>query len=494
MIERYEDPEIKKIWAHEHKLALWQESELAVIKAMANLKMIGEEIYTEISQALTANPIDIDWWLKREKEVRHDLNAFLDERRRFLAPKLQIYFHKNTTSYDTEEPAFAKMLQESLNLVMIYHERMLSLLTVQALKYRYTVMNARTHGQEAELQSFGKRCLSWFADFKTDGENLDKAAENLKLSKLSGAIGNYGSIDPLLEEETLRILGLAPYYGATQIMPRELYAPLAEALCQMVQTINKIALAIRLGARSGRPIYQEPFGKKQKGSSAMPHKKNTTNTEQIAGMADIASGYLSMIMGNITTWEERAIEQSCVERVAWPDLFHVAIHSQKTLQRVIEGLVVYPDNMLKEIVENRGCYASSEAKEILKELGLPFGLTSEEAYRVIQLAAFNVFEPRGEVKRFRDELSTSLIKSDQLLSEFKKLSHPKPISIQELITKAKLRVSPELDSNEDEVYRWNGILGKIFKNKDNLQRWNQIFQPSYLLRNEEKLYQEILGM
>ena len=185
-----------------------------------------------------------------------------------------------------------------------------------------------------------------------DLQLLHEVSTNLDYSKLSGAIGNYGSINPEVEIKALELLELQPYYGATQIMPRELYAPLAQALAQIVSTLNKIAMAIRLGARSGNPIYHEPFKKTQMGSSAMPHKKNTIRTEQIEGMERMAHNYLQMIMENIKTWEERAIEQSCVERVAWPDLFHVTIHSLRSMNFVLSGLQVYPDNMLREIIES----------------------------------------------------------------------------------------------------------------------------------------------
>lgn len=494
MIERYADKEITGIWSNEHKLSLWQEVELVVIEAMANLGQISKETYKEIAKILSEHPIDLEWWLGREVEIGHDFNAFLDERLRWLPPELQPYFHKKTTSYDTEEPTFSTMLKESMSFVRERCDILSTVLKEMALKYRFTIMNGRTHGQEAELQSFGKRCLSWLADLKVDWGNLERAAENLKDSKLSGAIGNYGSLDPELEKEALRLLGFEPYYGATQIMPRELYAPVASALCQLVCTLDKIALAIRLGARSGRPIFQEPFGKKQKGSSAMPHKKNTIRTEQIEGMERMARNFSAMILENIKTWEERAIEQSCVERVAWPDLFHIVVHSLKTMNRVLSGLMVYPDNMLLEIVESRGTYASSEAKELLKEMDLPFGLTSEEAYRIVQLAAFNAFEPSAQIKQFREVLPNSLAETNGALLQFQALPKPEITSIQKIISEARLRTSAELEANEKEVERWNKILDQIFQIKENFARWNEIFQPSYLLRNEAKLYQEILGI
>ena len=494
MIERYVNKDIARIWSDESKLNLWQKTELAVIQAMANLGQIDREIPAKITEILEKKPIDLAWWKEKEKEIKHDLNAFLEERLRFLPSELQVYFHRKITSYDTEEPAFALMLRESIEIVKQYYFELSKVLINMALKYRFTIMNGRTHGQEAELQTFGKRCLTWIQDLRTDFTNLGRAEENLKYSKISGAIGSYGSINPDLEKEALKILGFKPYFGATQIIPREIYAPIAQALCQVVLTLDKIATAIRLGARSGRPIYQEPFSKKQKGSSAMPHKKNTISTEQMEGMARIAKGFLIMILDNIKTWEERAIEQSSVERIAWPDLFHVVVHSLKTMTRVLRGLVVYPDNMLLEIIGSHGCYVSNEAKEILKELGVPLGLTVEEAYRIVQLAAFNTFEATDEIEKVRTNVPRSLTEADETLVKFQQITEKEPISIRDIIAQGNLRISPQLDITEEETHKWNTALKQIFSNPANLERWNQIFLPSYLLKNEVKLYQEILGI
>jgi adenylosuccinate lyase len=493
MIERYADKDISRIWSDENKLKLWQKTELAVIEAMAKIGQIPEESYQKISEILKNQPIDISWWKEKEAEIKHDLNAFVEERLRFLPPELQQYFHKKLTSYDIEEPAFATMIKESLTVVEKYYHELDATLAEMAKKYRFTIMLGRTHGQGAELQTFGKRILTWLRDLRLNFEILKKVAENLKYSKISGAIGNYGSIDPEIEKRALEILGFEPYYGATQIMPREIYAPIAYALCQLVLTLDKIALAIRLGARSGRPIYQEPFGKKQKGSSAMPHKKNTISTEQLEGMARMAKRFFEMIQDNIVTWEERAIEQSCVERVAWPDLFHVVVHSLKTITRVLKGLVVYPENMLLEIAESRGCYASSEAKEVLRELGVGHGLNTEDAYRIVQLAAFNAFEASEEIKDLRNSPPKSFEEADAMLLKFQQLQKTEVISIKDIIARGELKTSPELEATEKEIKRWNEILKKIFSNPENIERWNRIFQPSYLLKNEAKLFKEIIN-
>ncbi|MBU2564603.1 hypothetical protein KKA23_03430 [Patescibacteria group bacterium] len=493
MIKRYEDSEIAMIWSDENKLNLWQKTELAVIKARVKLGYVSQEIFNKISKILLKTPIDLDWWKKRDNEIHHDLQAFIDERLRFLSIDLQRFLHERMTSYDTEEPAFSQMLKKSLSRVHDFFSELMQDIAKLALHYRYTIMNARTHGQEAELQSFGKRCLTWYRELQVDLDNLKRAEKNLCFSKLSGAVGNYGGIDPELEKEALKILGFKPFYGATQIIPRAVFAPIAQALAQIVSTLNKIAIDVRLGARSGRAICQEPFAKKQKGSSKMPHKKNTISTEQTEGMARMANKFFQMIMDNIPTWEERSIEQSCVERVAWPDLFHVVVRSIKVMTKILTGLRVYPDVMIQEIIESRGCYAAGEAKEVLRELGVEFGLTSEEAYRIIQLAAFNVFRSTKMAQEIRESPPTSLIEADSWFEKFKNTSPPPVDSIQEIIIEARIETSEDLEATDYDVQRWNSVLSKIFQNQENLLRWNQIFLPSYLLRNETRLFQEVLG-
>ncbi len=489
MHDRYQNPIISHIWSDRNKLIEWQNTELAVIHSAEELKYFPSGVYEKINQLLKAQTIDILVWKELDEKLHHDLNAFVAERSRHLPLELKPYFHKKITSYDTEEPAFVRMLKNSYGVVEEELQSLLVVIMEMSLTYRYTIMNGRTHGQEAELQTFGKRCLTWLADLKLDLDILNQAVEKLSYAKLSGAIGNYGSLSPEMENRALAKLGLEPYYGATQIMPREIYAHLAQALTQIVCTLNKIALAIRLGARSGNPIFQEPFKKTQTGSSAMPHKKNTIRTEQIEGMERMARGYLQMIMDNIKTWEERAIEQSCVERVAWPDLFHVTVHSLEVLKKVLAELKVYPENMLKEIAASRGCYASSEAKEVLAQYGVEFGLVKDDCYRIVQLAAFNVFSlPTTPI------ICQDFIMADEILDQVQQTKINEPVdSIKNIIAEGRLNQSNSLAVTAEEVVKWNNILQQMFKVPTIQENWQKIFKPSYLLQNETKLYQEILG-
>lgn len=453
----------------------------------------SSQSYAEIDRIWRSTPIDIAWWKVRDKEIHHDLNAFIDERLQYLPTELHEYVHKKITSFDTQEAAFAKMLLMCLDMVHAQYGELQTVIVCLARKYRYTLMNARTHGQEAELQTFGARCLTWLRDLKVAYGTLCDAIQNLKYSKISGAIGKYGSIDPELEKTALQVLGFEPFYGATQIMPRIIYVPVAEALCGIVQVIDKIANDIRLNARSGRPLMREPFKKKQKGSSAMPHKRNPIRLEQLEGMARMAKGYTVMVMDNVKTWEERAIEQSCVERVAWPDLFHVSIYSLTALRNILDDLRVYPDNMLREVYESRGVYASSEAKEFLKEHLVPRGLTYEDAYRIVQLASFNVFEPEPQWKELRESIPQSYQEASGSLVQMRYMAPEEIGTIREIIIAGALWLSDELDVTAEQVSAYNTHLQQLFNVPEVVGTWNALFDPSFLLQNEAKLYKEIIG-
>lgn len=393
------------------------------------------------------------------------------------------------TSYDGEEPAFTRMLMESLRVLDTFVSPLYQALIDDALRYRYTVMVGRTHGQGAQLQTFGKRCLTWLVQLRIAVNTLRMARGNLVLSKLSGAIGNYGGMSPELEQAALRNLGLKPLYGVTQIMPRVLYTPIANGLADILAVIDNIATDIRLGARSGLPIYQEPFGLSQIGSSRMPQKKNTILTEKIEGLDRLAEAYSRAIGRNIKTWEERAIEQSCVERVAWPDLFHVAVYGLKTIKGVVSGLKVYPDNMLWEAINLRGCYASGEARDFLAAKGIE----DKEAYKIVQLAAFNVFEPSPEARVMRGNPARSFGEAQTMMSVLENLAVTKPVSIEDFIPEARLHLSPELEAEQSDIDAWNKQLGSIFSNAANRQEFRRRFTFEYLLRDETTLYEKIIG-
>ncbi|OGF93138.1 hypothetical protein A3G54_03165 [Candidatus Giovannonibacteria bacterium RIFCSPLOWO2_12_FULL_44_15] len=495
MITRYADPRVDAISCDEAKVKRWQDSELAVIEARVNLNLAPRNVFETTKAILEANPCDIGWWLRREKETQHDLTAFIDERLRYIPPEMQAEWHKDMTSYDTEDAAFALALLQFAAIVSEDLEKLIGLMKGFALRERYTLMLERTHGQWAKLRSFGGRILTWLAPLLFAHEQLKRAAANCRQSRISGAIGNYGGgLSPEIEFEALRILGLTPFYGATQILPRIVQAPLAQSVRLVGEALGQIAVDFRLGARSGKSLWHEPFAKEQKGSSAMPHKKNTIGTEQIDGMLDLLSGSEASVLRSIQTWEARAIEQSCVERVAWPDLFHEILRMISVMHRVLGGMVIYRDHMLQEIQDSRETYASDEEKNFLALECGKRGIEFETAYRIVQLASFCAFKPTEYWAKVRETRpSFDLREADELLQESYNAPFKQSLGIKEIIKKGKLFRVEGLKATEKDVASWNVFLSEIFSGADTRARWDALFNPSYLLKGEGFLFSKILG-
>ena len=493
MIDRYTDVMIARIWRDEEKLAVWQDIELVVLAAKVLQGSIPKEVSAGIKLKLEATPVDIAWWKAREKETKHDLQAWIEERVRHLPIELRPYFHEGMTSYDTEETAFLILLHRSANRVIEAAGALENALKALALRYRYCPMMGMTHGQHAEVQTFGKRALTWYQEISLAKRRIKAEADALHLSKLSGAIGNYGGLTPAVEEKALDILGFKPFHGATQILPRQLHAPLAQSLVALVAVISKIGTDIRLGARSPRPIYQEPFGKSQTGSSRMPQKKNTISSEQLEGMERMALGYLVMIMQNIRTWEERAIEQSCVERVAWPDLFHVAMRSLTVCLKIMEDFQVYPDNMMQDIIDTRGTWAAGPAKEFLREKLVEHNITTEDAYRIVQLASFIAFEPHGKAVDLRLNQFGSLTQAGEILEDMEMDGKSAATPIKEIIARGKLKLVSALDISPEQIDEWNRILEVFFDDDSKRDAWNKVFSLNTRLEDEKHLFKQVFG-
>lgn len=489
MIRRYADKRIDEIWSDEAKLKRWDESELAMLLTRLELEEIPYECYKAIETALQEHPTDIEWWQGRESEIQHDLNAYLDERRRHIPVKHQHELHRRMTSYDTEDPALARALLASVDVVQLALADLQSELYQVAHRHRFTPMLERTHGQWAKLRSFGSRVMTWQRQLRINEIRLRDAREWCRYSRMSGAIGNYGGdLTPEHERMALQKLGLVPFVGATQIGPRELHLALAQALGGLALTLQKISIDIRLGARSGCPLWHEPFGKKQKGSSAMPHKKNTITTEQMGGMVELALTQVHALERNVVTWEARAIEQSCVERVAWPDLFHVILRMLRGVTRVTRGLQVYPDNMLREIIESRGTYASDDAQNFLGKILAARGIEKEDAYRIVQLASFNALEPSPEWSTVRDGTPATLEVADRIYNSMQLVPAAQRRSIDLIIRAADLVPSAELEWTQAQVTQWNELLRDIFTDKDVAERWKELFSISYQLRGDSTLF------
>ena len=497
MIERYADPRNTENWSLSTKFGRWLDVEMAVIQAREKLGRIPAGTHQRFERELRFTPIDVQRILEIEQKREHDLVAFLEERSLHLSPELKVYLHAGEmTSFDDEEPAFAKALIASCRFVMSDADALFAAIKQKALKHRYTVWYRRTHGQGAELESLGRCYLAWHQDLRAAELTLNNACDNLLYSKLSGMVGTNAGMDPELEKEALAILGFKPWIGATQIMPRVAYSPIADALANIASVIEKISLDIWLSARSGNPLMHEPFKKTQKGSSAGPHKRNPIKSEQNRGLANMARNMAASIKQTLVTPEGRDISQSCVERVMWPDIFDVTLQAIKNLTRMMNGLRIYPDNMIIEILESRGTYAASKAKEVLATLGLPYGLSRDDAYGVVQLASFNAFEVDEWRQGLRSSPPDSLEGMDEAVKAMGLLygeRYAELPTIQSLIRDSALIPSAELEFDEKKVNAWNDALKQVFCSDASREKWNEIFTPSFILKNESYQFDEVFG-
>lgn len=493
MIPRYEQHLISTIWRTETKVAGWDDVETATIDAREQLGMLPDGTAERIGEMLRENPLDLEAWYALEKLMHHDLGAYVRLRQELLPPALAAFFHEGMTSYDTEDPQFARVILDSCGVVSVKMTDLLSCLARAARRYRFTPMVARSHGQWAKLATFGGTIVTWYAELQTAYYLFLAATNECRKSRLSGAVGNYGGgLSPEIERIALARLRLEPYYGATQIMTRVVYAHLAHTLANIMSALENTALGFRLGTRSGYTLWQEPFGTAQIGSSAMPQKRNPIITEQVAGMARMARTKAAAIAENIVTWERRDISQSCVERVEWPDLFHILVHTLTRVTRVIEEMPVYPQTMRQEILATRGTYAADEAKNFLAKYLGARGIPAKTAYGILQLACFNEFAAAFAEEAPPTSLEEAQEAFDVLRTKGACYSSDAP-SIEHRIRDARLEVSPKLAADADTVGEWNAHLRTIFAEPGVKEVWKNLFSFEHLLREEQSLFERVLG-
>ena len=384
MIERYTRPEMGALWTQDAKYRAWLDVELAACRALAARGRIPVEALAEIEGKAA---FDSERIAEIELEVKHDVIAFLTSVAEHVGPASR-FIHLGLTSSDVVDTGFALQLKQSGELLLTGLDRLIAALARLAWKYKDTVMMGRSHGIHAEPITFGLKVAVWYAEARRNRERLLAAIHTVAVGMLSGAVGTFANIDPDVEEAVCADLGLQPEAASTQVISRDRHAQFFNTLAIIGGSIEKIAVEIRHLQRTEVLEVEEPFGKGQKGSSAMPHKRNPILSENLTGLARLLRGYAGMALEDIALWHERDISHSSVERVIGPDACIVMDFMFHRASGLLEKLVVYPEQMLSNLHKMHGLIFSQRVLLALTEKGM----LREDAYRVVQGNAMRVWE------------------------------------------------------------------------------------------------------
>jgi len=408
MIERYSRPEMARIWSEETKYQTWFEVELLACEAWAELGKIPRRAVAEIRQKAR---IDVPRILEIEAKIRHDVVAFTTQLAEVIGPASK-YVHMGLTSNDVVDTAQNVRMVRAAGLLIKDVDRVLAVLRRMALEYKHTAMIGRTHGIHAEPITFGLKCLLWHEEFRRHRERLRRAREIIRIGKLSGAVGTFSQSKPHIEEYVCRKMGLKPAPVATQVVQRDRHAEYMSTLAIVGAGVERIATEIRHLQRTEVREASEPFAKGQKGSSAMPHKRNPEICERIAGQARILRANSLAALENVTLWHERDISHSSVERVIIPDGTLLLDYMLDKLAWVLDGLKVDARRMRENLESTKGLVFS---QAILIAL-VKKGLTREEAYAIVQRNAMKTWDGRKTFKQnlLADRQGRKYLKSREL--------------------------------------------------------------------------------
>jgi adenylosuccinate lyase len=387
------------LFADEARFAAWIEVEVLAVEAWAELGVIpADEARTVRAQAPASTPELVEAVAERERTTDHDVAAFVDVVQQRIGPPAGKWVHYGLTSTDVVDTALCLTLTRAADVLLAASDRLVGVLKRRALEFRATPMVGRTHGVHAEPTTFGAKLALWCLQADRDRERLRRAREAIAVGKLSGAVGTYSNIDPAVEAHVCRALGLRPV-PATQVVARDRHAEYLFACASVGATVELIATEIRHLQRTEVREAEEPFRAGQKGSSAMPHKRNPVKAEQLSGLARLLRGYLGAGLENVALWHERDISHSSVERVALPDASILAHYVLTKAADVLDGMTVHPDRMLENLERSFGLVFS---QPVLLAL-VASGLTRDEAYRIVQRHAMAAWE---EGKPFRTLLES----------------------------------------------------------------------------------------
>ncbi len=403
MIPRYTRPAMGKIWKDENKFSVWLEIELLACEAQAELGVIPREAAASIRKKARFEVRRID---EIEAEVKHDVIAFLTNVGEHVGPEAR-FIHLGMTSSDVLDTCLSVQMKQAGEILLADLRALAAVLARRAKEFKTTVMVGRTHGIHAEPTTFGLKLALWYDECRRNMTRLEGAIERISVGQISGAVGTFEHLSPKVEEFVCAKLGLKPAPVSTQVLQRDRHAEFLTTLAVIGSSVEKIATEIRHLQKTEVLEAEEYFSKGQKGSSAMPHKRNPITCERIAGLSRVLRGNAVAAMENVALWHERDITHSSVERVIVPDSCILLDYMLALMTDVVDRLIVYPENMLRNLEKTRGLIFSQSVLLALTSRGMK----REEAYRIVQAAAMEVWQSE---KNFKDLLKADPVVSKQL--------------------------------------------------------------------------------
>lgn len=406
MIDRYSRPEMAAIWTEQNKFQAWLEVEILSCEAWSELGVIPKEDVSLLREKATFN---IDRIYEIEQETRHDVIAFTRAVSESLGAERK-WVHYGLTSTDVVDTALGYLLKQANDILDRDINNFIAILKDKAIAYKHTPMMGRTHGVHAEPTTFGLKMALWYEEMKRNLERFRFAADGVQYGKMSGAVGTYANIDPFIEQYVCGKLGTKSAPISTQTLQRDRHAEYMATLALVATSLDKFATEIRALQKSEFREVEEPFAKGQKGSSAMPHKRNPIGCESISGLSRVIRGHMISAYENVTLWHERDISHSSVERVILPDATILLNYMLNRLGNIIKNLTVFPENMKRNM---RSTYDVPFSGRVLTKL-IDKGFSREQAYDTVQPKAMQAWE---EQRSFRDIVENDGVIREQLSAE-----------------------------------------------------------------------------
>lgn len=376
MLERYTRPEMGKIWTDQNRYQAWLEVEILADEAWAELGEIPKEDVEKIREKAT---FDIDRILEIEAQTRHDVVAFTRAVSESLGDESK-WVHYGLTSTDVVDTAYGYLMKQANDLIRKDLETFTAIIGEKAKEHKYTVMMGRTHGVHAEPTTFGLKLALWYSEMKRNIERFERTAAGVEAGKISGAVGTFANIPPFVEEYVCNKLGIRPQEISTQVLPRDLHAEYFASMALIATSIEKFATEIRGLQKSETREVEEFFAKGQKGSSAMPHKRNPIGSENMAGLARVIRGHMVTAYENVSLWHERDISHSSAERIIIPDTTILIDYMLNRFGTIVKNLTVFPENMKRNMNATFGLIYS---QRVMLKL-IDHGMTREQAYDLVQ--------------------------------------------------------------------------------------------------------------